>query len=150
MPKPEPKFDRVREVLRHPIDSAHLDQRTAAGWKMVAIEWERPLEGFVRSSGQLETEVPYGLQVAADCLHLEENAIEKECIVMILELIVQDLPFSKIASELNERNYRTRSGAKWDPISVFDLLPRMIEVGPRIFTSEQWAERRQQLFKVFA
>ena len=69
---------------------------------------------------------------------------------MILELIVQDLPFSKIASELNERNYRTRSGAKWDPISVFDLLPRMIEVGPRIFTSEQWAERRQQLFKVFA
>jgi hypothetical protein len=30
------------------------------------------------------------------------------------------------------------------------LLPRMIEVGPRIFTSEQWAERRQQLFKVFA
>jgi hypothetical protein len=150
MPKPEPKFDRVREVLRHPIDTAHLEQRTAAGWKMVAIEWERPLEGFVRPSGQLETEVPYGLQVAADCLHLEENAVEKECIVMILELIVQDLPFSKIASELNERNYRTRSGAKWDPISVFDLLPRMIEVGPRIFTSEQWAERRQQLFKVFA
>jgi hypothetical protein len=150
MPKPEPKFDRVREVLRHPIDTAHLEQRTAAGWKMVAIEWERPLEGFVRPSGQLETEVPYGLQVAADCLHLEENAVEKDCIVMILELIVQDLPFSKIASELNERNYRTRSGAKWDPISVFDLLPRMIEVGPRIFTSEQWAERRQQLFKVFA
>lgn len=150
MPKPEPKFDRVREVLRHTIDTAHLEQRTAAGWKMVAIEWERPLEGFVRPSGQLETEVPYGLQVAADCLHLEENAVEKECIVMILELIVQDLPFSKIASELNERNYRTRSGAKWDPISVFDLLPRMIEVGPRIFTSEQWAERRQQLFKVFA
>jgi hypothetical protein len=150
MPKSEPKFDRVREVLRHPIDSAHLDQRTAAGWRMVAIEWERPAGGVVRPSGQLETEVPYGLQVAADCLHLEENAVEKECIVLILELIVQDLPFSKIASELNERNYRTRSGAKWDPIWVFDLLPRMIEVGPRIFTSEQWAERRQQLFKVFA
>jgi hypothetical protein len=150
MAKPDPKFDRVREVMRHPIDAAHLEQRTAAGWRMVAIEWERPLDGFVRPSGQLETDVPYGLQVAADCLHLEENAIEKECIVTILELIVQDLPFSKIASELNERNYRTRSGAKWDPISVFDLLPRMIEVGPRIFTSEQWAERRQQLFKVFA
>jgi len=150
MPNLEPKFDRVREVLRHPIDTAHLEQRTAAGWRMVAIEWERPLEGFVQPSGQLETEVPYGLQVAADCLHLEENAVEKECIVTILELIVQDLPFSKIASELNDRNYRTRSGAKWDPISVFDLLPRMIEVGPRIFTSEQWAERRQQLFKVFA
>jgi hypothetical protein len=150
MPKSEPKFERIREVFRRPIDSAHLEQRSAAGWKMVAIEWERPTEGFVHAFGQLETEVPYGLQVAADCLHLEENAVEKECIVMILEFIVQDLPFSKIASELNDRNYRTRSGAKWDPISVFDLLPRMIEVGPRIFTSEQWAERRQQLFKVFA
>ena len=150
MPKSEPKFERIREVLRRPIDSAHLEERTAAGWKMVAIEWERPTEGLVRASGRLETEVPYGLQVAADCLHLEENAVEKECIVMILEFIVQDLPFSKIASELNDRNYRTRSGAKWDPISVFDLLPRMIEVGPRIFTSEEWAERRQQLFKVFA
>jgi hypothetical protein len=150
MPKSEPKFERVREVLRRPIDSGHLDKRTADGWRTVAIEWERPTIGEVRPSGQLETEVPYGLQVSADCLHLEENAVEKECIVTILELIVQDLPFSKIASELNDRNYRTRSGAKWDPISVFDLLPRMIEVGPRIFTSEQWAERRQQLFKVFA
>jgi len=149
MPKPEPRFERIREVLRRPIDSTHLEQRTAAGWQMVAIEWERPTIGDARSSGQLETALPYGLQVSSDCLHLEENAIEKECIVLILELIVQDHPFSKIASELNERNYRTRSGAKWDPISVFDLLPRMIEVGPRIFTSEQWAERRQQLFKVF-
>jgi hypothetical protein len=76
--------------------------------------------------------------------------VEKETIVLMLELIVQDFPFSKIASELNNRGYRTRSAAKWDPISVFDLLPRMIEVGPRIFTSEEWAERRQQLFKVFA
>jgi hypothetical protein len=145
-----PKFERIREVLRRPVDAAHLDQRTTAGWRMVAIEWERPTDGFERSSGHLATEVPFGLQVAADCLHLEENPIEKECIVLILELIVQDHPFSKIAYELNERNYRTRSGAKWDPISVFDLLPRMIEVGPRIFTSDQWAERRQQLFKVFA
>lgn len=150
MPKPMPKFERIREVLRGPIASDYLDQRSSAGWRMVAIEWERPVEGEERPYGRLEAEVPYGLQVAADCLHLEENPVEKAAIVLMLELIVQDLPFSRIASELNDRGYRTRSGAKWDPISVFDLLPRMIEVGPRVFTSEQWAERRQQLFKVFA
>jgi hypothetical protein len=39
-----PKFERIREVLRRQVDPAHLDQRTAAGWKMVAIEWERPTD----------------------------------------------------------------------------------------------------------
>jgi hypothetical protein len=145
-----PKFERIREVLRAPVDAEHLAQRTAAGWRMAAIEWERPTDGETRPFGKLDTDVPFGLQVSADCLHLEENPVEKETIVLMLELIVQDFPFSKIASELNQRGFRTRSGAKWDPISVFDLLPRMIEVGPRIFTSEEWAERRQQLFKVFA
>jgi hypothetical protein len=145
-----PKFERIREVLRGPVTQDNLDRRADAGWRLVAVEWERPVDGADRPYGQLETEVPYGLQVAADCLHLEENPIEKESIVLMLELIVQDYPFSKIAGELNDRGYRTRSGAKWDPVSVFDMLPRMIEVGPRVFTSDQWAERRQQLFKVFA
>jgi hypothetical protein len=28
---------------------------------------------------------------------------------------------------------------------VFELLPRLIEAGPRIFTSEEWIERRKRL-----
>jgi hypothetical protein len=144
------KLERIREVLRGPFTPEHYDQRAASGWKLVAVEWERPAEGRSQPFGEMETEVPYGLQVAEDCLHLEENPVEKEAIVLMLELIVQDHPFSRIASELNERAYRTRSGAKWDPVAVFDLLPRMIEVGPRIFGSDEWAERRQRLFKIFA
>jgi hypothetical protein len=143
------KFERIREVLRGPVEPDRFDQRTAAGWRMFAVEWERPVDGDDRPSGKLETELPYGLQVGADCLHLEENPVEKEALVLMLELIVQDLPFSQIAGKLNEGGYRTRSGGKWDPVGVFDLLPRMIEVGPRIFTSEEWADRRQRLFKVF-
>jgi hypothetical protein len=144
------KMERVREVLRGPLDDEHLRQRTAAGWHMFAVEWERPAEGEEdRPFGKMETELPYGLQVSGDCLHLEENRIEKEALVLMLELIVQDYPFSRIATELNERGYRTRSGAKWDPVAVFNLLPRMIEVGPRVFTSDEWAERRERLFKVF-
>jgi hypothetical protein len=145
-----PKMERVREVLRGPIEDEHLRQRAAAGWRMFAVEWERPVEEQEdRPFGSMETELPYGLQVSGDCLHLEENRIEKEALVLMLELIVQDHPFSRIASELNERGYRTRSGDKWDPVAVFNLLPRMIEVGPRVFTSDEWADRRQRLFKVF-
>jgi hypothetical protein len=145
-----PKMERVREVLRGAIDDEHLRQRAAAGWRMFAVEWERPVEEQEeRPFGSMETELPYGLQVSGDCLHLEENRVEKEALVLMLELIVQDHPFSRIASELNERGYRTRSGGKWDPVAVFNLLPRMIEVGPRVFTSDEWADRRQRLFKVF-
>jgi hypothetical protein len=144
------KMERVREVLRGPVDDEHLRQRTAAGWRMFAIEWERPAEGEEgRPFGKMETELPYGLQVSGDCLHLEENRIEKEALVLMLELIVQDYPFSRIATELNDRGFLTRSGSKWDPVAVFNLLPRMIEVGPRVFTSDEWAERRERLFKVF-
>jgi hypothetical protein len=150
MAKLAPKFERIREVLRGPANQDAFNQRIAAGWRMSAVEWERPFDAEEKPYGKLETDVPYGLQVAADCLHLEENPLEKECLVLMLELIIQDHPFSRIAGELNDRGYRTRSGARWDPISVFDLLPRMIEAGPRIFPSEQWAERRQQLFKAFA
>ena len=145
-----PKMERVREVLRGPLDEEHKRQRTDAGWRMFAVEWERPSdEEKDRPFGTMETELPYGLQVSSDCMHLEENPIEKEALVLMLELIVQDCPFSRIAGELNERGYRTRPGAKWDPVAVFNLLPRMIEVGPRVFTSEEWADRRQRLFKVF-
>jgi hypothetical protein len=31
---------------------------------------------------------------------------------------------------------------------LFNLLPRMIEVGPRLFVSEEWAERRRRLPRV--
>jgi len=145
-----PKMEHVREVLRGPLDDEHLRQRAAEGWRMFAIEWERPAAGEEdRPFGRMETELPYGLQVSGDCLHLEENPLEKEALVLMLELIVQDYPFSRIAIELNDRGYRARSGAKWDPVAVFNLLPRMIEVGPRVFTSEEWADRRERLFKVF-
>ncbi len=144
-----PKMERVREFLQGPLDEEHLNQRAAAGWHLCAVEWERPVFGEEdRPFGSMETELPYGLQVSSDCMHLVENRIEKDALVLMLELIVQDYPFSRISSELNERGYRTRSGGKWDPVSVFNLLPRMIEIGPRVFTSEEWADRRQQLFKV--
>jgi hypothetical protein len=34
---------------------------------------------------------------------------------------------------------------RWTPVSVFQMLPRLIEVGPSIFHSAEWEERRRKL-----
>ena len=48
----------------------------------------------------------------------------------MMELTIQDGPYSSIADELNRRGFRTREGVRWTPVSVFQMLPRLIEVGP--------------------
>jgi hypothetical protein len=53
---------------------------------------------------------------------------------------------SQAAAALNQRGYRRRDGGKWRQIDVFDLLPRLIEAGPKILSTEEWAERRKRLF----
>ena len=58
-------------------------------------------------------------------------------ILLALELIVQDFRLSQVATELNRRQYRTRAGTQWNAASVFELLPRLIDVGPRIFWRKQ-------------
>ena len=53
-----------------------------------------------------------------------------------------------LAQQINERGYRTRNGEPWTRTALFYLLPRLIEVGPRLCTSEEWVERRKHLFNV--
>jgi len=62
-----------------------------------------------------------------------------------VNMIVDDFPMSGVADELNRQGYRTRKGTKWTAPAVFDLLPRMIEAGPRIFTKDEWVDRRRRL-----
>jgi len=137
-------IERMRELLSGPPDPERMKQRTAAGWQLVALEWER------RTSGQgLEPEttedVPYGLRVAPDCHVLEEEPVEKQALVLMMDLLIMDNPFSKVASELNDRGFRTRRGTLWSAVSVFKMLPRLIDVAPQVFSSKQWEERRQHL-----
>lgn len=87
--------------------------------------------------------VPYGLRVAADCVHLEEHPEEKRTLMLIMDLIVDDKPLSEIAVSLNDRGLRTRAGHAWTPAAIFNLLPRTVDAGPRIFSSDAWAEYRQ-------
>jgi hypothetical protein len=86
----------------------------------------------------------FGLRVAGDCASLEEHPAETEVLFTMMELIIQDGPYSFIAEELNRRGYLTRQGGKWSAVAVFEMLPRLIEAGPRIFSSADWHIRRQR------
>jgi hypothetical protein len=55
-----------------------------------------------------------------------------------MELLSQDFSYASIVSALNERGLRTRSGRPWTRIAVFNMMPRLIEVGPRLFASDPW------------
>ena len=137
-------IEREREFLSGPLTAEYLAARVAAGWRAVTVEWER--EGNSPSSERNTREVPYGLRVAGDCRHLEEDPAEREALLRMLDLIAHDYPLSKVAADLNSLGLRTRSGARWSAPAVFELLPRLMEAGPQIVTSEEWIERRDKLF----
>jgi hypothetical protein len=139
---------RIREPLSGSPTLEYLNERMAAGWKLIALEWEKPAESHVTPNEEKVEEIPYGLQVSTDCLRLVENPTERQIIILALDMIVEDCPLSRVADELNRRGLRQRDGQTWTPGALFNLLPRMIEVGPRLFVSEEWTQRRQRLPRV--
>ncbi len=141
------KVERVREVLNAPPSPKYWQEKAAEGWRPVAVEWEREVEG-TEGESRLKEEVPYGLQVSEDCLYLEENPAESEAMRRMLEQIVADRPLSVVAEELNRRGFRQRSGAQWTQVAIFNMLPRLVEVAPRIYSSEEWSEKRHRLREV--
>jgi len=139
------KVERIREIVTGPLDPEHVKQRADAGWDLVAVEWQRRGEGLEPERSRSGENFPYGSQVADDCAHLEENQSEMNALTLILELIVQDRSLSNMAEALNQRGFRTRDGSKWTVVTVYKMLPRLIEVSPRILTAEAWIERRKQI-----
>jgi hypothetical protein len=127
------------------MDPEYWRKRRDDGWRIVAVEWEKV--GGSPQIPPLREEIPYGLRIGTDCKHLEEDPAEKEVMVVIMEAIVQDRNLSEAAAELNRRGFTTRTGFPWGPAAVFALLPRLIEVGPRIFSTDEWATRRRALMK---
>lgn len=137
------KFERVREAMSNPPTPEKVRERAADGWRIVAVEWARPVDAGSEDAGLLKEEIPYGLRVSVDCKHLEESPEEKEAMVLMLEMIVEDRPLSQVAEGLNGQGLRTRSGAAWTQVAVFNMLPRLIHVAPQIFASAEWGNRRK-------
>ncbi|MFZ3214610.1 MAG: recombinase family protein [Candidatus Acidiferrales bacterium] len=146
--------ERIRESLQAPLDVTYLKQRERAGWRLAAVEWERdvattgPAAPAPEATSKLE-EAPFGLRVAWDCEHLEQNPAEMQFLLSMMELIIQDVSLVKVAEELNRKGFRTRQGGEWGPVAVFNMLPRLIELTPRIFNNQEWLERRKHLTPVY-
>jgi hypothetical protein len=137
--------ERLREQVREIPDGSKLDEMAQEGWRPVAIEWERDVDYTVGEPGHLREEIPYGLGVSEDCLHLDENADEKRALFLMLHMIVEDAPLSEVAAGLNATGIRTRAGLEWTQADIFNMLPRLIEVAPQIFATDEWRHRAREV-----
>ena len=141
-------FERIRDVVSEPFSSDVIRQRSAAGWQMVSIEWRRELpDTEAPPEGAFAEDIPYGLRISTDCKRLEVDESENKVLLLMMDLLAQDFSYSAIVSSLNEMGYRTRQGKPWSRVAVFNMMPRLIEVGPRIFNSEEWEQRRLKFAK---
>lgn len=143
------KMERIRESFTGPIEMEYLRERERAGWRLVGVEWERESEGTEPEQQPQLQEAPFGTRVSGDCERLEESPLEMQFLLSMMELIIQDISLTKVAEELNRKGFRTRKGTEWGPVAVFNMLPRLIELTPQIFTSEEWVERRKNLSLVY-
>ena len=95
-------FERVRDVLSGPFSSEIIDQRTAAGWQLVSIEWRRELpDSEAPSEGAWQEEIPFGLRISDDCKRLEVHPGENQVLLLMMDLLAQDFTYSAIVSDLN-------------------------------------------------
>jgi hypothetical protein len=132
-------FERIRDVVSGPASPEIIQQRASAGWQMVSIEWRRELpDSETPSDGAYGEDIPYGLRISDDGLRLEVHPTENRTLMLMMDLLGQDFSYSAIVSDLNEKGFRTRSGQPWSRVAVFNMMPRLIEVGPRLFASEEW------------
>lgn len=139
-------FERMRDVVSGAFSAQVIQQRAAAGWQMVAIEWRRelPASGAPQEAAFAE-EIPYGMRISDDCKRLEVEPHENEILLRMMDLLAQDFSYASIVSDLNEAGFRTREGRPWTRTAVFNMMPRLIEVGPRIFSSQEWVQRQSKL-----
>ena len=133
--------ERKRDTFQALPSPEYWDLKTKDGWRLVAAEWEKDAPEMADSAWV--EEVPYGMKVGADSLHLVENPEEKEALILMLEMIIADKPFSEIADTVNARGFRTRTGARWTQIDIFELMPRLVDVASRIYPTHDWSERRK-------
>lgn len=132
-------IERIHESAEVLPGSTEIKRRAEDGWKLVALVWQREIGPG--GAPQTIEEIPYGLMISEDAHHLVENPAEKQVLMLAMDLIVQDQKISQVSDALNARGFKTRMGAKWTAKDVFNLLPRLIDSGPKIFVSNEWITR---------
>ena len=136
------------ERWREPISAIPtrdvVEAKAREGWRPIAIEWGRDVDSSETDSSRRRP-IPYGLRISPDCAHLEVDPHEREVVSLIVAMIAGDHPLSAIASELNARDLRPRLGHAWTQVTLFKLLPRIVELGPEILGAEEWSDYKQKL-----
>jgi hypothetical protein len=141
--------ERLRDMITQPLLEDVVRQRTASGWHLVSLEWRRELpDSEMPTEGAFPEDIPYGLRISEDCMGLEMDPGENQALLQMMEMLVQDFSFSSIASDLNEKGFRTRDGKRWNPVAIFNMIPRLIDVGPRLFSTEEWEKRRDKFARM--
>ena len=154
--------ERIHEACNGSLDPKYVRERQEAGWRLVGVEWERETvrQGVTSDEGAdgrsarathapVPEATPFGSRVVPEGSRMEEDPEEMQFLLSVMELIIQDISITKVAEELNRRGFHTRAGNLWGPVAIFNLLPRLVELTPRIFRSEEWVERRKRLTPVF-
>jgi hypothetical protein len=136
-------LERERQRVSGWPSGEELARRRAEGWEPVAIDWEREPSRKPTSSRPHELEIPYGFRAAADGFHMIDEPAERRALMIILDSIVDDRPLSQVATELNRAGILDRQDRPWTPTAVFELLPRLIDAGPSIFSSPDWIAQRE-------
>src|SRR5437764_12680607 len=134
-----PRRQWIRDDLNAPPGSDYFLSRMASGWKLVAVEWVRETAEDAASIGF--EDVPFGMRVAPDCQHLVRDPEEDRVLEEIIALMIEGKSFTAIAGELNGRGLRTRTGEAWSEVALFQLVPRIVEVAPHIFSGKEWVPR---------
>jgi len=129
----------LRDEIQSPVSLDYFQKRTADGWTLKAIEWEK-----AGADAEPAIAPPYGIAIVPETARLQPKTEEVEVLQAILELIVIEKSVSHIAAELNSRGFSTRQGKPWTSTAVFNLLPRLIEAAPEILKNEDWHARRSQ------
>src|SRR5207237_2719504 len=120
----------IREKVAIPPTSVYLSKMHDAGWRLVALEWEREIEFSGAPEPPVEAgaeEIPFGLRIASDCRHLEDDPLETQTLKFLAEMVLQDVSFRGMADALNSREYRTRDGNPWSAASVVNLIYSLFE-----------------------
>lgn len=112
-----------------------LDTRTAAGRLVLNVmasvsQWERETIGertkdalaHKKGNGERVGTIPFGFQLVADGIHLEENAREQEILCRIGEHRAAGYTLREIAAELNRQGFTTRRGSAWRHEYVANIL----------------------------
>jgi hypothetical protein len=84
---------------------------------------------------RISEDVPYGLRISDDGQRLDVDPTENKALMLMMDLLGQDFSYSSIVSDLNEKGFRMLNGELWSKVAVFNMMPRLIEVGPRLFSA---------------